>query len=143
MSPWPNPAHPGQFSNSSSFPLETDLHCRNASQQLHGWEKCTCFYVLNLIASFSLRPVRVCLFLLLSFSVPNLFLICFPCRTSTTPYFPRLFLVAPFYPEGNSSHLGAQGFFSFFSWERITHFNNSFSHHVISPRGSEKNKMSP
>lgn len=39
-------------SESSSFPPGTDLRRRNASQQLRGWEKCTCFYVFKLIASF-------------------------------------------------------------------------------------------
>lgn len=101
-------------SESSSFPPGTDLRCRNASQQLRGWEKCTCFYVFRLIASFPYCLWEFVFFLLLSFLVPNLFLICFPCWASTTSYFPRLFLVAPFYPEGNSSHLDAQGFFSSF-----------------------------
>lgn len=101
-------------SESSSFPPGTDLRRRNASQQLRGWEKCTCFYVFRLRASLPYCLWEFVFFLLLSFLVPNLFLICFPCWASTTSYFPRLFLVAPFYPEGNSSHLDAQGFFSSF-----------------------------
>ena len=52
--PWTNLAYPG-WSWLIFLPSGgTDLRCRNASQQLCGWEKCTCFYVLKLIASFSL-----------------------------------------------------------------------------------------
>ena len=50
--PWTNLAYSGW-----SWPIflpsgRTDLRCRNASQQLCGWEECTCFYALKLIASF-------------------------------------------------------------------------------------------
>lgn len=52
--PWTNVAYPGWSWLIFLSSGRTDLRCRNASQQLCGWEKCTCFYVLELIASFSL-----------------------------------------------------------------------------------------
>lgn len=92
---WHNLSYPGWL---TSLPLlQRDWFMSQECQPAALWVgKKYLLYVPKLITSFFLPPVRFCLFLLLSFSKPHLFLICFPCWTSTTPYFPRLFLVAPF-----------------------------------------------
>lgn len=92
---WRNLFYPGWL---SSLPLlQRDWFMLQECQPAALWVgKKYLLYVPKLIISFFLPPVRFCLFLLLSFLKPNLFLICFPCWTSTTLYFPRLFLVAPF-----------------------------------------------